>query len=142
VPATPNAFLSDAASERTILVVEDDRTAVRLVRFCLERAGFAVRHAADGEEALREFDRPQPADLVLLDVMLPYHSGFDLLANLRARPAWEAVPVIMLSSSGREEHVVKSLSKGANDYLSKPFRPAEVVARIRNLIETAERVKQ
>jgi DNA-binding response OmpR family regulator len=126
----------------TILIVEDDRTIVRLMRFCLERAGFAVRHAADGKEALREFDAGDPADLVILDVMLPYHNGYDLLANLRARPSWTGVPVIMLSSNDREQAVVKGLSAGANDYLSKPFRPAEVIARIRNLLEASAKAKQ
>src|SRR5947209_2708504 len=114
----------DPSPKRSILVVEDDSTAVRLVRFCLEREGFEVRHAADGEQALREFDRPELPDLVMLDVMLPYHDGYELLADLRRRPAWAAIPVIMLSASDREDNVVKGLSAGANDYLAKPFRPA------------------
>ena len=125
-----------------VLVVEDDGGVFRLMRFHLEREGFEVRHAADGENALLEFDRPDLPDLVILDVMLPYHNGYNLLANLRGREAWANVPVIMLSSSDRENDVVKGLSSGANDFLAKPFRPAEVVARIRNLLEIAAKAKQ
>ncbi len=127
--------------KRSILVVEDDRSVAGLLRFCLEREGFEVSHAPDGEQALREFDRPQLPDLVILDVMLPYHDGYELLANLRGRPAWAGIPVIMLTNSDRQEDVVKSLSVGANDYLAKPFRPAEVVARIRNLLGTTAKAK-
>ncbi len=130
------------SAKQTILIVEDDLTVVRLMRFCLERAGFEVRHAADGEKALLEFDSQVPPHLVLLDVMLPYHSGYDLLENMRARPLFADVAVIMLSSVDREYNVVKGLAAGANDYLAKPFRPAEVIARIRNLLETAQKVAQ
>ena len=132
----------NAERKPVILVVEDDGGVFRLMRFHLEREGFDVRHAADGEKALLEFDRPDRPDLVILDVMLPYHNGYDLLANLRGREAWANVPVIMLSSSGRENDVVKGLSSGANDFLAKPFRPAEVVARIRNLLEIATKAKE
>jgi DNA-binding response OmpR family regulator len=125
-----------------ILVVEDDESLFRLVRFHLEREGFEVRHANDGEKALLEFERPDLPDLVILDVMLPYHNGYDLLANLRSRQGWVNVPVIMLSSSDRENEVVRGLSSGANDFLAKPFRPAEVVARIRNLLDIAAKAKQ
>ncbi len=126
---------------QTILLVEDDTVVAGLIRFYLEREGFAVRHAADGNEALREFDRPQLPDLVILDVLLPYHNGHELLANLRARPAGANVPAVMLTSSDREKDVVKGLSGGANDYLAKPFRPAEAVARIRNLLQTSAKAK-
>lgn len=135
--SVPTADLMNAERKPLILVVEDDGAAFRLMRFSLEREGFEVRHAADGNEALEEFDRPQRPELVILDVMLPYHNGYELLANLRGRPEWANVPVIMLSSSGREGDVVKGLSAGANDFLAKPFRPAEVVARIRNLLDVA-----
>ena len=131
-----------AEHKPVILVVEDDGGIFRLMRFHLEREGFDVRHAADGEKALLEFDRLDRPDLVILDVMLPYHNGYDLLANLRGREAWANVPVIMLSSSDRQNDVVKGLSSGANDFLAKPFRPAEVVARIRNLLEIAAKAKE
>jgi two-component system, OmpR family, phosphate regulon response regulator PhoB len=134
-----HAATAEADPMHTILIVEDDLALTRLMRFCLERERFTVRHAADGEEALLEFDAIPPADLVILDVMLPYRSGYDLLADLRTRPAWENVPVIMLSSCALEQSVVKGFSGGASDYISKPFRPAEMIARIRNLLRTAEK---
>ena len=127
--------------KRSILVVEDDIPVAGLLRYYLEREGFEVSHAPDGEHALREFDRPQLPDLVILDVMLPYHDGYELLANLRGRPAWAGIPVIMLTSRDRQEDVVEGLSAGANDYLAKPFRPAEVVARIRNLLGMTAKAK-
>ena len=124
-------------SQRTILVIEDDPQLAKLIQFCLAREGFEVRQAADGEQALQEFDQAQLPDLVLMDVMLPYRSGYELLADLRRRPAWNQVPVIMLTSRGREEDVVQGLDTGANDYLIKPFRPPELIARIRKLLRPA-----
>jgi DNA-binding response OmpR family regulator len=124
-------------SQRTILVVEDDPTLAKLIQFCLAREGFEVRQAADGDQALQQFDQAQLPDLVLMDVMLPYRSGYELLADLRRRPAWNQVPVIMLTGRGREEDVVQGLDSGANDYLIKPFRPPELIARIRKLLRPA-----
>lgn len=126
-----NAF---STSPRTILVVEDDHHVAELVKFRLMREGFEVRHAADGEQALRELDHPALPDLVIMDVMLPYHSGYELLAEIRRRPAWAQVPVIMLTGRSQEEDVLQSLKLGANDYLSKPFSPAELMARVQRLL--------
>ena len=121
--------------KRVILMVEDDPAIAGLVRFRLEREGFVVRHASDGEQALKEFDNPEVPDLVLMDVMLPYRNGYELLGDLRARPAFASVPVLMLTSRGREQDVVKGLGGGANDYVLKPFRPAELLARVHKLLD-------
>jgi len=121
--------------KRVILLVEDDPGIAGLVRFRLEREGYEVRHAADGNQATQEFDNPALPDLVLLDVMLPYKNGYELLAELRARPAFSKVPVLMLTSRGREQDVVQGLAGGANDYVLKPFRPAELLARVRKLLD-------
>lgn len=129
-------------SQRTILVVEDDLDLAKLIQFCLAREGFEVRHAADGEQALQEFDLAPRPDLVIMDVMMPYRNGYELLANLRQRPAWNQVPVIMLTGRGREEDVVQGLDLGASDYLVKPFRPSELVARIRTLLRPAPKAGQ
>lgn len=131
----------NAERKRSILMVEADKDIASLIRFRLEREGFEVRHAVDGEQALQEFDRPQLPDLVVSAVMLPYHDGYELLANLRQRPAWANVPVILLASLGREDDVVQGLAAGANDYLTTPFRPAELVARIQKLLETTPKEK-
>lgn len=124
-------------TQPTILVVEDDSDLANLIRFCLVREGFEVRQAADGEQAQQEFALPQRPDLVVMDVMMPYRNGYELLADLRQRPAWNQVPVIMLTGRGREEDVVQGLNLGASDYLTKPFRPSELVARIRKLLRPA-----
>jgi DNA-binding response OmpR family regulator len=129
-------------SQRTILVVEDDQRLANLIKFCLVRDGFEVRYAADGEQALQEFDLGRAPDLVVMDVMMPYRNGYELLADLRQRPAWDHVPVIMLTGRSREEDVVQGLDLGANDYLIKPFRPSELLARIRKLLRPARKAKQ
>ena len=119
---------------KSILMVEDDPFMARVIQFRLSREGYAIRHAADGQQGLKEFDTGPVTDLVILDVMMPYHNGFELLANLRSRPEWSAVPVLMLTSMGREEDVVRGLDGGASDYMIKPFRPAELVARVRKIL--------
>jgi len=131
--------MSTADRKRIILMVEDDPAIAALVRFRLEREGFTVRHAADGEQALKEFDNPEVPDLVLMDVMLPYRNGYELLGDLRSRPALASVPVLMLTSRGREQDVVKGLAGGANDYVLKPFRPAELLARVHKLLDEPRR---
>ena len=123
--------------KRVVLLVEDDPGITGLVRFRLEREGYEVRHAADGEQAMQEFDNPDRPDLVLMDVMLPYRNGYELLAELRARPGWAGIPVLMLTSLGREQDVVQGLGGGANDYVVKPFRPAELLARVHKLLGEA-----
>ena len=109
-----------AIRKTTILIVEDDIDIANLVRFRLTREGFGVRHAKDGDHALREFDDPVLPDLVLMDVMMPYHNGYELLADLRKRKGWEKLPVIMLTSRSKEQDVVEGF--------------AELIARIHKLL--------
>lgn len=126
--------MSESASRPSILMVEDEEDIAFLIRFLLERNGYAVRHAADGRQALEALDQGVPPDLVLLDVMLPYHDGLEVLERLRQRPAWQAVPVLMLTAKARETDVVRALELGADDYVSKPFQPDELLARLRRLM--------
>ncbi|WP_341904786.1 response regulator [Polaromonas sp. YR568] len=115
------------------LVVEDDEHIAHLLKFILERERFAVHVAKDGREA-REFIEQQPAPaIVLLDVMLPFMDGFGLVSLLRAQPGWESTPVIMLTAKTQEKDIVRALDSGANDYIVKPFQPAELLARIKRL---------
>lgn len=114
-----------------ILVVEDDADIAYLLEFMLTREGFAVRHAAEGRAARELIDTLPPPALVLLDVMLPYLDGFQLLKHARAKPAWNAVPIVMLTSKNQEHDIVRALDSGADDYLLKPFQPNELVARLR-----------
>jgi DNA-binding response OmpR family regulator len=120
-------------ARRVVLLVEDDPNIRSLVEFRLKREGLEVRMAVDGEEALAQMQGDTP-DLVIMDVMIPYRSGYEVLAAFRSNPAWSQVPVIMLTSLGREEDVTRALTAGANDYLTKPFRPGELLARVQRLL--------
>lgn len=114
-------------SEATILVVDDELALRRLMRLYLTKAGFRVREARTGAEALAAL-RSEPADLVILDLMLPEVDGFEVLRRIRAG---SAVPVIILSARGEEASRVAGLELGADDYVVKPFLAHEVVARVR-----------
>jgi DNA-binding response OmpR family regulator len=114
-----------------LLIIEDDVHMAYLLGYLAEKERFVVETIADGRRAVERIDAGNAADLVLLDVMLPYLDGFELLARLRANPAWQQVPVIILTSRTREHDAVRALGLGADDYLTKPFSPPELVARIR-----------
>ena len=112
----------------TVLVVDDEPTIVEVVGTYLERAGFEVERAMDGLEALRLAEEHRP-DLVVLDLMLPGLDGFEVLRRLRERPG-KPVAVIMLTARGEESDRLVGLRHGADDYVVKPFSPAELVARV------------
>ncbi len=114
----------------TVLVVEDEDSFVEALRVGLQREGFRVQVAVDGAQALDLFDAVDP-DLVLLDVMLPKVSGIDVCRELRAR---SAVPIIMVTARGAEIDVVVGLEVGADDYVTKPYRMRELVARMRAVL--------
>ena len=105
-----------------------------LLGYLAEKERFVVETIADGRKAVERIERGDAVDLVLLDVMLPYTDGFELLEKLRSHAAWKQVPVIILTSRTREHDAVRALGLGADDYLTKPFSPAELVARIRRRI--------
>ena len=128
-----------------ILVVDDDRRTVGLVRLYLEREGHAVRAAHDGQEAL-ELARAAPPDLVVLDLMLPRLDGLDVCQALRGgEEPLRRVPIIMLTARTTEEEKLLGLDLGADDYLTKPFSPRELVARVRAVLrrvgEEGERIE-
>jgi DNA-binding response OmpR family regulator len=113
-----------------VLVVEDDPTVAEVVRRYLEREGFAVEAVGDGREALIRADASSP-DLVVLDIMLPGLDGLEVCRELRSRAP---VPVIMLTARGSEEDRVVGLELGADDYVSKPFSPRELTARVKAVL--------
>jgi len=117
-------------AESTILVVEDEESFIEALTVGLSREGFRVRVARDGSEALDMFDLVQP-DLVLLDVMLPKVSGIDVCRELRRR---SQVPIIMVTAKSAEIDTVVGLEVGADDYVTKPYRLRELVARIRAVL--------
>lgn len=116
-----------------ILVVDDDRQIVRLVSSYLEQAGYEVSTAFDGEMALRQARQEHPA-LMILDLMLPDRDGWDVTRTLRADQALANLPIIMLTARVEDTDKIVGLEVGADDYITKPFNPREVVARVRALL--------
>jgi DNA-binding response OmpR family regulator len=116
-----------------VLVVEDDRTVAEVVTRYLEREGFAVESVGDGHEALARADAQLP-DLVVLDIMLPGLDGLEVCRRLRSRAP---IPVVMLTARGSEEDKVLGLELGADDYVSKPFSPRELTARVKAVLRRA-----
>ncbi len=119
---------------RTILIVEDDPKIVRLLRLYLEREGYGIISASDGQAALDVFDRTRP-NLIILDLLLPHLDGVEVCRRLRAR---HDVPILMLTAKVDEVDKVLGLSLGADDYVTKPFSPREVVARVRAILRRTE----
>jgi DNA-binding response OmpR family regulator len=113
-----------------ILIADDDHDLLELVGFALSQAGFVTIKAPDGKAALEAFEGEAP-DLVVLDINMPNASGFQVCAQIRAR---SNIPVMMLTARGEEEDLVRALELGADDYLTKPFSPRTLVARIRALL--------
>jgi two-component system phosphate regulon response regulator PhoB len=120
-----------------VLIVEDEAPLVTMLRYNLEREGFAVDEAADGEEALLRIAECKP-DAVLLDWMLPLVSGLEVCRRIRRAPATRLLPVIMLTARGEEGDRIRGLDSGADDYVVKPFSPSELVARLRAVIRRAQ----
>jgi two-component system phosphate regulon response regulator PhoB len=120
-----------------VLIVEDEAPLVTMLRYNLEREGFAVDAAADGEEALLRIAERRP-DAVLLDWMLPLVSGLEVCRQIRRAPATRLLPVIMLTARGAEADRVRGLNSGADDYVAKPFSPGELVARLRAVMRRAQ----
>lgn len=124
------------SSAPAVLIVDDDAEIVYLVRLFLERAGHQVSVARNGRDAVALLAGPPPA-LILLDVLMPFQDGFNLLARIRTTPAWSAVPIIMLTAMAQEGDIVRALDAGANDYIVKPFQPDELLARVRRYVKVS-----
>jgi two-component system, OmpR family, phosphate regulon response regulator PhoB len=119
-----------------ILVVEDEPALATLLRYNLEKEGFTVAEAHDGEEALLQLSERTP-DAVLLDWMLPQVSGLEICRRIRRTPQWRTLPVIMLTAKGEEADRVRGLEGGADDYVVKPFGVSELVARLKAVLRRA-----
>lgn len=119
-----------------ILVIEDDPDIVELLRYNLERESYRVTSAVTGSEGLAELQRERP-DLVILDLMLPEVSGFEVCRRLRKDSATESLPVIMLTARSEEADVIAGIELGADDYIKKPFSPRELVARVGAVLRRA-----
>jgi two-component system phosphate regulon response regulator PhoB len=119
-----------------VLVVEDEAALVTLLRYNLEREGFRVAEARDGEEAMLQIAEQTP-DLVLLDWMLPLMSGIEVCRQLRRLPETRRLPIVMLTARGEEGDKLRGLDAGADDYVTKPFSPSELIARLRAVLRRA-----
>jgi len=115
-------------SGKRLLLVEDDRSLAELISFHFERAGYAVTRTGDGEEALILAEEVKP-DLVLLDWMIEGISGIEVCRRMRRRGATANLPILMLTARGEEDDRIRGLETGADDYITKPFSPKELVAR-------------
>lgn len=124
----------------SILVVEDELDIQELIRYNLDREGYTVYTAPDGESGLRLALQQKP-DLIILDIMLPGINGLDVCKQLRRDPHTENTPIIMVTAKGEDSDVVTGLELGANDYVTKPFSPRVLVARIRAALRTTQ-IKQ
>jgi DNA-binding response OmpR family regulator len=116
-----------------ILIVDDEPNIVISLEFLMKKEGFEIAVAADGDEALAKVDSFAP-DLVLLDVMMPKKSGYEVCEALRADPARAGLKIVMLTAKGRDTEVAKGLAIGADAYVTKPFSTKDLVARVRELL--------
>lgn len=118
----------------TILVADDEPAIVLSLQVLLQKAGYTVRIARNGEEAMELIVAAKP-DLVLLDAMMPKRDGFDVCQSLRADPAYDDMPIIMLTAKSRDVERQKGIALGANDYITKPFSTRELVALVKGYLE-------
>jgi DNA-binding response OmpR family regulator len=118
---------------KKILIVDDEPNIVISLEFLMKREGFQVTVAVDGEEALRKIAELEP-DLVLLDIMMPKKSGFEVCQEVRANPAWAAIKLIMLTAKGRDTEVQKGMALGADAYVTKPFSTKDLVIKVRSVL--------
>ena len=117
-----------------ILIADDEPNIVISLEYLLKREGYQVLVARDGQEALEAIAREHP-DLVLLDVMMPHKTGFEVCQAVRTTPGIEATPILMLTARGRETDVAKGLALGANAYMTKPFSTRELVVKVAEMLE-------
>lgn len=125
--------------KQQILVVDDDKEIARLLRGYLEKAGFGVLVAYDGQTAVHTLRREKP-DLLLLDLMLPDTDGYDITRLVRSDTSLQQIPIIMLTARVEDSDKIVGLELGADDYVTKPFNPAEVVARVRAQLRARDRL--
>jgi len=118
---------------KRVLIVDDEPNIVAALEYLLRRSGYEVHVASDGEAALQQVQAVAP-DLVLLDVMMPEKSGYDVCQRIRAHPQWSKIRIVILSAKGREAEMSKGLSLGADAYVTKPFSNADLVACIGELL--------
>ncbi|MFV1967966.1 MAG: response regulator transcription factor [Pirellulaceae bacterium] len=119
---------------RHILVVDDEENIAHSLNFLMEKIGYSVRIAADGEEAIEAIEDARP-DLILLDINMPRMNGYQVCEMVRADPEWKDILIVMLTAKGRDIEREKGLAVGADDYITKPFSTQEVIDKVREMLE-------
>ena len=117
------------------MVIDDDLLIARLLSHWLGQRGYEVEIAKNGRQALEHLENGPPPSLILLDIMMPFADGFEVLTQIRAHKKWKRVPIIMLTSKSNESSVVRAFEAGADDYVTKPFKPAELMVRMNRLMK-------
>lgn len=127
--------MTEAEIERpTVLVIEDDADITHILGMTLAHAGFDMVSVGDGLDAIARIREMPPPRLVLLDVMLPRMDGMLIIPYIRNRPGWEEVPIVMLTAKAGSDDVFQAINSGANSYITKPFDPMELMARLRTFL--------
>lgn len=126
-----DATVRNVEAVRTALLIEDNADVAYLLQYMLQRDGYAVEALANGRDAQKYISESAPTDVVVLDLMLPYIDGFELLAQIRESSGWRRVPVVVISGKVAEQDIVRAIELGADDYVTKPYKPLELSARIR-----------
>ncbi|MCU0561132.1 MAG: response regulator [Desulfobacterales bacterium] len=119
---------------KQILIVDDEPSIIVALQFLMEQNGYRTLVAFSGEEAMEAVARHHP-DLILLDIMLPVVDGFEVCQRVRENPAWKDIRIVMVTALGSDVNVTKGLDLGADAYITKPFSNAELVAKVKELIE-------
>ena len=122
---------------KRVLIADDEPNIVTSLEFLMTQSGYQVQVARSGEEALAMLESFRP-DLVLLDVMMPQRSGYEVCQKMRSHPDWRHIKIVMLSAKGREAEVSKGLSLGADAYVTKPFSNRELMARVGGLLDEGD----
>lgn len=126
---------TETVPKPVILIVDDEPLIVRLIQVNLERAGYGVQMASDGQEAMQQLHKAAVLpDLILLDGIMPYMDGFEVLAQLKADPRLQAISVVMTSARSRDADILEGANRGASRYLAKPINPAELLSVVRELV--------
>jgi two-component system phosphate regulon response regulator PhoB len=126
-------------TKETILIVDDETDILELVKFNLKKEGYKTMLAATGEQAL-DMTENHKIDLIILDLMLPGIDGLEVTRIIRNNPDIQNIPIVMLTAKGDESDIITGLELGANDYMSKPFSPKELIARIRNIFRRRKKL--
>jgi DNA-binding response OmpR family regulator len=133
-----DATLRNVAAVNTALLIEDNADVAYLLQHMLQRDGYAVQTLGNGRDAQKYIAESNATDVVILDLMLPYMDGYELLTQIRESASWCKVPVVVLSGKVSERDIVRAIELGADDFVTKPYKPLELSARIRRCISNAK----